>query len=303
MKSVLLILILLSAASLNAFAQAPNLFQQGLSLYQKGRYESAVKILKKALKANKKNAEIAKAVGDAYLKLGKNQEALGYYQQSLALNPDNPVLASYVAENSKPLVVPTPVQSARPIEISLSYGPNFPFQSNSIAQNWGRGTQTSLFLGVRPFPRWTFGFQLDSLNFSQYQPVPNIPAYNAYPYYTYTQGADKISVVGGNIAFVGKYYFTDPEGPAALYLMGGPGMQILYHSGYPLSIRVNNSAAQLTDDLPEYTEDAFSIQGGLGFPIRMAEGMALLLELRAIYAFTDQPLFYCVPDFGIMASF
>jgi len=63
-----------------------------------GRYEEALRWLKKAIKQRTGGAEVFEHIGDTYMKLGSRAKALKYYRQALDADPANETLRQKLAE-------------------------------------------------------------------------------------------------------------------------------------------------------------------------------------------------------------
>ena len=62
------------------------------------QYADAIPLLKKALKANPKNADALNYLGYSHRKLGHTDQALRYYQQALAISPKHRGANEYLGE-------------------------------------------------------------------------------------------------------------------------------------------------------------------------------------------------------------
>ncbi len=62
------------------------------------KYEDAIRLLEKSLKANPKNADALNYLGYSHRKLGHAEEALKYYQQALAIDPKHRGANEYLGE-------------------------------------------------------------------------------------------------------------------------------------------------------------------------------------------------------------
>lgn len=290
-------------------AAAPNvgLYDQRLNLYQQSKYEEALKVLMKAYQADKKNWQIPKLIGDNYLKLDKPTDAVKYYWLSLALNPKNPTLEYFVSEYSKLMLNPTPsnpvpISPDRFIEFSVAGGPNFPFKTNAITKNWLQGWQADFFLGIKPTENFAVGFQGDLSYLSNYDPILDTSFAN-WPYTVSNPGGQWIALSGGNMAVVGKYYLLSPLGKVPFYLMGGPGFFFYNHPSASLSVYNIGSGNYSTEITPAFNGSAFSLQWGVGLPIRYTDEVMWLLQYRMVYAFTPDPLLYGTADIGLLFYF
>ncbi|GEM_PF-4189822 len=267
------------------------LYGQAMGLYQKGSYSKALKALKKAFLAEPQNWRIPQAMGDCYLHLKDPAKAAEAYGQSLALHPDNPALQRFLYGQEETTPAPTPAPSSRPIEFSLSIGPNFPFQNNSLTGGWNEGIQASFYLGVRPLPDWAFGIQADALGIVADNPT-TLSSYT-YPPYLASYSGPRLSVAGGNLALDAKYYFLPPTNPVGFYARGGPGLSLLYRSKGKVQVFDSNNSTTFDEYLPEIFRYAPSAQAGFGFTIKSEEAVRLFLECRATYGFFyNDPLFY-----------
>ena len=66
------------------------------ALYQKGLYAKAVEYFQQATQADPNDWQSFQAMGDAYMKMNDNVEALNAYQKSLQINPNNPTVQAQV---------------------------------------------------------------------------------------------------------------------------------------------------------------------------------------------------------------
>jgi tetratricopeptide (TPR) repeat protein len=303
-KGFWFILVLLPLRAWSAGLDKPSLYDQGIGLYQKGRYASAVKILKKAFKAQTDNWLIPQALGDCYLRLKNPEEAVRYYRQSLALHSENPALIRFLYGEPQggPPKPPLPVATGnRTIEASISGGANFPFQSNGIAKTWTRGVQTSLFLGVRPLPDWCIGLQMDVLSLSSFNPI-SLTAYNYAPYSPGNSGNHQIEVSAGDLALIAKNYLVSPDNGLSLYALAGPGVFLLYQSGGINQVYNTNTGNTINETIPEYYRFAPSAQAGIGLTVKNADAVDLFLEYRMVYAFLADPVFYSSINLGLLLN-
>jgi tetratricopeptide (TPR) repeat protein len=62
------------------------------------KYADAIVLLDKVVKADPKNADAYNYLGFSYRKLGRMDEALGYYEKALALNPKHRGANEYLGE-------------------------------------------------------------------------------------------------------------------------------------------------------------------------------------------------------------
>ncbi len=72
------------------------LYQQGRALALGGHYEEALEAL--AAVQNRTNSRVLTMIGYATRKLGKFDEGVAYYQQALAIDPDNADTREYLGE-------------------------------------------------------------------------------------------------------------------------------------------------------------------------------------------------------------
>lgn len=68
----------------------------GQALFQKGLYAKSVEYFKQAVQADPNDWQSYQGMGDAYLKMNDNVEALNAYNKSLAINPNNPTVQTQV---------------------------------------------------------------------------------------------------------------------------------------------------------------------------------------------------------------
>jgi tetratricopeptide (TPR) repeat protein len=87
--------LLLVPAVLNA-ATAGEYRDMGTALYQKGLYAKAADYFKDAVQADPNDWQSYQGLGDAYLKMNDNADALDAYQKSLQINPNNTSLQAQV---------------------------------------------------------------------------------------------------------------------------------------------------------------------------------------------------------------
>ena len=79
---------------------APGDRERGEAFFQQGLYEKSAECLKKAILADPGDWRSYQTLGDAYLEMGDNVEALDAYQKSLAIHPANPAAQAHASELS-----------------------------------------------------------------------------------------------------------------------------------------------------------------------------------------------------------
>ena len=111
---------------------------QGQSLYQKGLYSKAIGYYQQAINLDPNNAQAYQDMGNAYMKLNDQADALSAYQKSLQINPNNPTLKVMVdnMNNTPSTTVPDNT-------------------TNSLAQPQAQAPTTVVERG-RPRPRRTY---------------------------------------------------------------------------------------------------------------------------------------------------
>ena len=73
-------------------------FQKAEYLIKGEQFEEAIPLLQKVVADNPRDADAWNYLGFASRKLGKNDEALGYYQKALALSPNHKGANEYLGE-------------------------------------------------------------------------------------------------------------------------------------------------------------------------------------------------------------
>ncbi len=68
----------------------------GQALFQRGLYAKAVDYFQQAVSADPNDWQSYQAMGDSYMKMNANAEALGAYQKSLQINSNNPTVQAQV---------------------------------------------------------------------------------------------------------------------------------------------------------------------------------------------------------------
>jgi tetratricopeptide (TPR) repeat protein len=96
-----------------ALTTSMDLDYQGQSLYQRGLYAKAIGYYQMAVQADPNNAQAYQDMGNAYMKLNDQANALMAYQKSLALNPDNPTLKVMVDNMSANTTAPAAAPQAQ----------------------------------------------------------------------------------------------------------------------------------------------------------------------------------------------
>jgi len=99
---VLGFVLLTTGTAFSAPLTAPEYFAMGLQLYTAKDYQGGYYAYEAGLKQDPNNAAGYQGLGDCLYGLGRQSEALGAFQQSLVLNPNNPQLATFV-KSFKPL--------------------------------------------------------------------------------------------------------------------------------------------------------------------------------------------------------
>jgi tetratricopeptide (TPR) repeat protein len=95
-KIFLACLISLFGTSMVHAATAQDYISAGNQFYQAKDLNKAVLYYKAAVQMDPNNAAAHQSLGSAYYGLGQKPEALAEYQKSLAINPNNPQLSSFV---------------------------------------------------------------------------------------------------------------------------------------------------------------------------------------------------------------
>jgi len=90
MKQISTLLLLLLLLPALGFGQdAEQAYRAGLSFAQAGRYQEAIGRYRDAVRLDSTHWQAYQALGDAYLKVGMNSDALDAYTRSLRINPAN----------------------------------------------------------------------------------------------------------------------------------------------------------------------------------------------------------------------
>src|SRR5581483_2389049 len=124
----LLLLLFLWVPSISVAATAQEFRDMGTALFQKGLYEKSAGYFKEAVQADPNDWQSYEGLGNAYVKMNDNADALDAYQKSLQINPNNTTLQTLVDrlktsggsnpadsqwEDSQPTtVIKTPAQSS-----------------------------------------------------------------------------------------------------------------------------------------------------------------------------------------------
>ena len=74
---------------LTSQALADEHFESAKELFNAEEYKDAIRLLKKVTKEEPPNAEAWVLLGDSYGRLGKNESAIGAYQNAIRINPEH----------------------------------------------------------------------------------------------------------------------------------------------------------------------------------------------------------------------
>jgi hypothetical protein len=117
-----LLALLFTAEPLNA-ATLQETFQEGGRLYQQGLYKEALERYQAVDALSPGLWQVKQAIGHCCVRLGRTQEALAVYEQSLAIHPD-PALQNYVENLKTRLPVPAPLSTAVPAQSAKASAPS-----------------------------------------------------------------------------------------------------------------------------------------------------------------------------------
>jgi tetratricopeptide (TPR) repeat protein len=92
----LLFTLFLGFPAFSLAANAQDYRDMGQALYQKGLYQKSIGYYKQAVASDPNDWQSYQGMGDDYLALNDNAEALGAYQKSLQINPNNPTVQTQV---------------------------------------------------------------------------------------------------------------------------------------------------------------------------------------------------------------
>jgi len=93
---LLSIILIAPAVAKAANAQAQEYDELGLALYRQGLYAKAIPYFQNAVQADPADWQGYEDLGNSYFKINDNTDALGAYQKSLQINPDNTTLENIV---------------------------------------------------------------------------------------------------------------------------------------------------------------------------------------------------------------
>jgi hypothetical protein len=101
-KNIGIILSLFFIASAAVWGQATSevYYQWGNKLYAQGSYDTSIKYYKAAIQVDPQNWKAYQALGSCEYRLGQKDDAIRDYNQSLAINPNNPGLQNFVNQIS-----------------------------------------------------------------------------------------------------------------------------------------------------------------------------------------------------------
>ncbi len=126
------LLLLAPAISRAANAAAQDFDEQGLALYRQGMYAKSITYFQSAVQADPNDWQGYENLGNAYVKINDNQDALAAYQKSLDINPDNNTLNSIVQN----------LQSTTAAQGNNGGGPNNPPQASGSPDQQNITVQT-----------------------------------------------------------------------------------------------------------------------------------------------------------------
>jgi len=76
----------------------PSEYRQAMKLIKKQDYPGAIPLLQAALKKSPQDPDIMNELGFSYRESGQLDQALSYYQQALAIDPDHAAAREYLGE-------------------------------------------------------------------------------------------------------------------------------------------------------------------------------------------------------------
>jgi hypothetical protein len=140
----ILSLFLISSAAVWGQATSDVYYQWGNKLYGQGNYDMSIKYYKAAIQVDPQNWKAYQALGSCEYRLGQKDEAIRDYNQSLAINPNNPGLQDFVNQISGPAVPSAPAMASttnNQISHPLVYGDSRLPKQGSIS--WEIGSAAS----------------------------------------------------------------------------------------------------------------------------------------------------------------
>jgi hypothetical protein len=102
----ILSLFFISSAAVWGQATSDVYYQWGNKLYAQGSYDTSIKYYKAAVQVDPQNWKAYQALGSCEYHLGQKDQAIQDFNQSLALNPNNPPLQNFVNQISGGSAVP-----------------------------------------------------------------------------------------------------------------------------------------------------------------------------------------------------
>lgn len=136
-------LLLMSSAVVWGQVTSDVYYQWGNKLYGQGNYDLCIKYYKAAIQVDPQNWKAYQALGSCEYRLGQKDGALRDYNQSLAINPNNPGLQNFVNQISRPAIPSAPAITTANNQISrpLVYGDSRLPKQGSIS--WEIGSAAS----------------------------------------------------------------------------------------------------------------------------------------------------------------
>jgi hypothetical protein len=284
-------------------------YQAGLESLDQNQFKEGLDYLKKALKKDQKNPKIREMLGECYMGLGQNDDAIKSFIKCLDLDPNNAKAAKLL--NQLLVAKQNPVmeiekteapKKAGKIEFQLTGG--FVSWTGSASGNvpWNSGQGMGVWLGYDFNSRVSLGARMNyfwyntqAVNFQEhYLPITIFTAItnlSATP-------APMVQVV--QIIPTLKINFDMDQHRFEPYIFTGAGL--MNESMNDTDIKgVTQGSTTDFGTVPGFSHNTFVGLIGLGLPLPLDKDVDLLFEVQEIFGFSEtEPITYDSEDLGIL---
>jgi hypothetical protein len=266
-----------------SFADSENeAYQAGVDAYKQGQWDQSISQMQTVIQLNPNNWQAYQVMGYDYSEEGNSRQALAAYDESLAINPNNPTvqgLADKLRSTANGNAVPPPpaVETVADSVLKNSFyfdlGGVTPISPNGFQNSWTTGGSAG----------FGFGFELSRLVSivldASYSTFPIKATQTGFPGITYSGGGIHLATLLGNI----KFKFIAEDNPVIPYIIFGLGPSQFTSDALTATNGINTATSNAT----AMSETDFALRFGLGIDIKLSKGTYLSIETNGMDGFTS----------------